>query len=457
MSNSLSELWRSALLTVLLLTVVIQPLPAQNNNESTRNVREMSLEEVLQIAEQENFQIRMAEADIEIMRSQYRQTNAVFLPQISLEETGVSTNDPLNVFGFKLKQESATTADFNPARLNAPDLYENFTSKLQVQQPLFNPDQLFRRSAVKNQLNAAREQLLSTRSYARFQVKDAYYQLLLTDERLSVINPSLKAARRNEERAGDLLDQGMISKADYLAAAVRVRDLESRQSEAQDQLQSVQENLHFLLGMNEEVTIKPTDSLRMAPYSLTSIPVSPGITNSTLQALQYRIQAAEEMVKSTKFSFVPSLNAFGSYEFNDDVLFGTRGESYFVGATLKWDLFSGLSKAGKVMQSRAELKKAEVAYRSRSLKTRMEIKQARRSVTQARKQFEFAEASVEQAAEDLRIRTDRYEQGMETTSDLLRAEARQSQAHLQRLNAVYQYHISLAKLELLLEQELPNN
>ena len=156
MSNSLSELWRSALLTVLLLTVVIQPLPAQNNNESTRNVREMSLEEVLQIAEQENFQIRMAEADIEIMRSQYRQTNAVFLPQISLEETGVSTNDPLNVFGFKLKQESATTADFNPARLNAPDLYENFTSKLQVQQPLFNPDQLFRRSAVKNQLNAAR-------------------------------------------------------------------------------------------------------------------------------------------------------------------------------------------------------------------------------------------------------------------------------------------------------------
>tara|TARA_R110002126_G_scaffold169359_8_gene318319 strand:- start:4691 stop:6061 length:1371 start_codon:yes stop_codon:yes gene_type:complete len=456
MSNSLSELWRPVLLTVLLLAVVIQPLPAQNNNESTRNVREMSLEEVLKIAEQENFQVRMAEADIEIMRSQYQQTNAVFLPQISLEETGVSTNDPLNVFGFKLKQESVSEADFNPARLNAPDPYENFTSKLQVQQPLFNPDQLFRRNAVKNQLNAAREQLQGTRSYARFRVKDAYYQLLLTDERLMVINTSLKAALENEDQARDLLDQGMISKADYLTAAVRVRDMESRQSEAEDQLQSVQENLRFLLGMSEEIVIKPTDSLQMVSVSLTSIPVSPDIKNSTLQALQYRVQAAEEMVKSTKFSFLPSLNAFGSYEFNDDVLLGTRGESYFVGATLKWDLFSGFSKAGKVMQSRAELKKAEVAYQSQSLKTRMEIKQARRSVTQAQKQFEFAEASVEQASEDFRIRTDRYQQGLETTSDLLRAEARQSQIRLQRLNALYQYNISLATLELLLEQELPN-
>jgi outer membrane protein TolC len=456
MSTLLSILQRPALFFTLVLTVAIQPLAAQNRENSTQNIREMSLEEALAIAEKDNFRIRMAESDIEITRSQYRQTNAVFLPQISLEETGVSSNDPLNVFGFKLKQESATTADFNPELLNAPDPYENFTTKLQVQQPLFNPDQLFHRSAVKNRLNAAKEQLKGTTSYARFQVKDTYYQLLLTDERLSVINISLKAARENEKQAGDLLEQGMVNKADYLAAAVRVRDLESRQSEAKDLLQSVRENLRFLLGMSEEIVIKPTDSLRMASVSLGSIPVSSGTTNSTLRALQYRVEAAEEMVKSSKFSFVPSLNAFGSYEFNDNVLFGTRGESYMVGATLKWDLFSGFSKAGKVMQSRAELKKAEVAYQSQSLKNQMEIKQARRSVRQAQKQFNFVEASAEQVAEDFRIRTDRYEQGMETTSDLLRAEARLSQARLQRLNALYQYNISIAKLELLLEQELPN-
>jgi outer membrane protein TolC len=455
MSTPLYKLQR-VLIAALFVVAPIQSLAAQNRDANNQNIREMSLEEALSIVEKENFQIHMATSDIEITRSQYRQTNAVFLPQISLEETGVSTNDPLNVFGFKLKQEIVTTADFNPVLLNDPDPYENFTTKLQIQQPLFNPDQLFRRNAVKNQLRAAEEQLKGTTSYARFQVKDTYYQLLLINERLSVIKISLKAAQINEERARDLHEQGMISKADFLAASVRVRDLESRQSEAEDQLQLIQENLRYLLGMGEEIVIKTTDSLRMVSVSVASITNDHAVENSTLKALQYQIEAAEEMVKSSKFSFVPSLNAFGSYEFNDDVAFGTRGENYFVGATLKWHLFSGFSNAGKVMQSRAELKKAKVAYRSQSLKTRMEIKQAGRSVIQAQKQFSFAEASAEQAAEDFRIRLNRYEEGMETTSDLLLAEARLSQTRLQRLNALYQYNISLATLELLLEQDITN-
>ncbi|MBO6585524.1 MAG: TolC family protein [Gracilimonas sp.] len=455
MKNPLSIAGLTALFVSLMLTVAIRPLKAQNK-DNRQSINKMSLEDVLRIAEKENFQVLMAESDIEITRSQYRQTNAAFLPRISLEETGISTNDPLSVFGFKLKQEAVTAADFNPDILNNPDPYENFNTKLQVQQPLFNPDQFLRRSAVKNQLNAAKEQLEGTQSYARFQVKETYYQLLLTEERLSVINTSLKAARENERQARDFYEQGMVSKADYLAAAVRVRDLESRQSEAENQRQSVQENLRFLLGMNEEVVIQPTDSLNMATASLGSLPANPDVSNSTLQALQYRVKAAEKMVSSSKLSFVPSINLFGSYEFNDDVLLGTQGENYMLGATLKWELFSGFSKVGKVMQSQAELKKAKVAYQSQSQKTRMEIKQARRSVKQAQKQFAFAEASVEQAAEDLRIRSDRYEQGMEKTSDLLSAEARYSQAQLQRLNAVYQHNISMATLELLFEQELPN-
>ena len=149
--------------------------------------KKMSLQQVLAITEEDNFQVRMAESDIDKVRSQYRQTNAAFLPQLSIEETGIYTNDPLSVFGFKLKQETVTQADFNPARLNAPDPYENYTTKFSVRQPLLNTDMLFKRSAVKDQLNAAKEQLEGTIEYARFQVKDTYYQLILMNDRLSVV------------------------------------------------------------------------------------------------------------------------------------------------------------------------------------------------------------------------------------------------------------------------------
>jgi len=105
------------------------------------------------------------------------------------------------------------------------------------------------------------------------------------------------------------------------------------------------------------------------------------------------------------------------------------------------------------MQSKAELRKAKLAHESRSFDHRLKIDQARRSLNQAREQLELAKATVEQATEDFRIRSDRYEQGMERTTDLLSAETKLSQARLQQLNALYMYHRSLATLELLLEQE----
>lgn len=439
-------------IAISLLSGVNLSLAQVDGNSNT--VRSLSLNEALQLAGQQNYQVKMAESDIDIARGQYRQTSAAFLPQISLEARGVSTNDPLNVFGFKLKQEQVNSADFDPEVLNNPDPFENFSAGVQIQQPLFNPDQLFRRRAVKNQLQAAREQLQGTRSYARYQVKDTYYQLLLVKDRVAAVEAALQAAIENKSLAQDLFDQGMITKADYLAANVRVLDLESKLTGAEGQLETVQENLRFLLGIEDEVKIQPTDSLQYQPVSLNGIGRVLRVNNSTVEALQYRLEAADAMVKSAKFSFFPRLNAFGSYEYNDDVFFGTQGENYMIGASLRWDLFSGLSKAGKITQARAERKKAEVAYQSQVAKNKMKISQARRSVEQAKKQINYAEATVEQAAEDLRIRTDRYDQGMEKTADLLRSESQLLQAKLQRLNALYEYNRSLAMLELLWEQEI---
>ena len=454
MKTTISILMRVGFALLLFGLFTFEAALAQQKSVGNNEIREMSLSEVLAMTEEANFQVKMAEADRNIAQSQYRQTNAAFLPRLSIEETGIKTNDPLSVFGFRLKQEAVTAADFNPATLNAPDPYNNFTTKFAVQQPLLNADMLFKRGAVKNQYRAAEEQFRGTLEYARFQVKDTYYRLILMMEQLQAINKSLEAARENERQAGNFLEQNMISRADYLAARVRMLELESRKSQVRDQMLTVQDNLAFLLGMSEGVAIVPTDSLQAPRVNADRFGEVQSATNSKLKALEHQVTAAEKMLRSSKFSFVPSINLFGSYEFNDEVLLGTQGENYMIGATLKWDLFSGFSKIGKVMENKAQLNKARIAYESQNYKNKLEIRQAKRSISQAEVQLDFAESSVEQAAEDYRIRNDRYEQGMEKTTDLLAAEAKLSQSRLQRLDALYQYHSSLATLELLLEREI---
>jgi outer membrane protein TolC len=445
-------------IVVLLAGIIMfsfQPILAQSNATDTTDVREMSLQEALAITEEASFEIRMAEADMEKVRSQYRQTNATYLPQLSIEETGVSTNDPLNVFGFKLKQEAVTQADFNPTRLNDPDTYDNFTTTFKAQQPLFNADAIFQRRAVKNKLEAAKKQMEGTIQHVRYQVKDTYYQLQLMEKQDQVITKSLEVARENERQAKNYYEQDMINKADYLAAKVRVLELKSRQSKVRDQRKTVQDNFRYLLNIDEEIAIVTTDRLQMRSGISDEMIDAENSTNAKLEAMKYRVSAAKEMQRSSKFNFIPSINLFGSYEFNDEVPFGTQGDSYMIGATLKWDLFKGFQNVGKVMESKAQLKKAELAYESSLFKNKMEIQQAQRSLDQAQEQLRFAEASVEQAEEDFRIRNNRYEQGMEKTTDLLRAETKLLQSKLQRLNALYQYNLSMATLELLLEREMP--
>lgn len=454
MKPTIPNLIRVAFVMIFGSVISLHPLRAQTINGPQDEVREMSLSEVLAITEEANFQVRMAEADMDIARSRFRQTGAAFLPQLSIEETGIRTNDPLSVFGFRLKQEAVTAADFDPARLNDPEAYSNFSTKFEVRQPLLNADMLFKRGAVKNQLHAAEEQFKGTMEYVRFQVKDTYYRLVLMMEQLKAIDKSLTAARENERQAGNFFDQEMISKADYLAAKVRMLELESRKSQVQDQLLTIQDNLNFLLGMKEDVKIIPSDSMQPPRFSEDHLKNVKPVVNSEIRALKYQVSAAEQMLRSSKFRFVPTINLFGNYEFNDEVLLGTEGESYMIGATLKWNLFSGFSNVGKVMENKAQLNKAKIAYESRSFKNRLDIEKAKRAISQAQVQLDFAVSSVEQAAEDYRIRNDRYEQGMEKTTDLLAAEAKLSQARFQRLDALYQYHSSLATLELLLEREM---
>lgn len=270
----------------LFVFVLLLPLIVSAQDDTSGRIQlPLSLQEAVERSLEQNFSIRQAEYDVDINRSRYRQTNAAFLPQLSIEEMGVSTNDPLNVFGYKLKQEVVTQSDFAPSQLNFPDSYDNFTTKFELRQPLLNTDAFFKRSAAKKQLEATKENLKGTLEYTQYQVKDAYYQLQLMNKQLDVIRRSLKTARENERQAKNLFEQDMINKADYLAANVRVLELESQQSKVNDQLLSVQDHLRFMLNVNEDVTIVATDSLRMRPAPSDEVIEAGDVANAEVRAM----------------------------------------------------------------------------------------------------------------------------------------------------------------------------
>lgn len=444
-------------LTWLALTIFPVVIEAQVSEPGYQKEVKLTLDEAIDLARENNTRNRIADQDIRIARSDYRKTHALFLPQISLEETAISTNNPLNVFGSLLRQEVVTTEDFNPVLLNDPDRTENYTTSIQMRQPVLNPSGILGRQALKKQLEATRLQKDRTREYVDFQVKQTWYQLILSRRRIGIIDTALIAAKANLEQARDFLNQGMMNRADLLSAEVRVRQLTSERSQAGNTNENMQRQLAYLLGMEGDVKIETAGTLESPLFQHVTTDIDAvNKTRSDMMALEYQIEASRKKLSSMKFNFVPSVNLFGTYEWNDDTFMGTGANNYLVGATLKWDLFKGFENVSSIQRSSAELSKVKLQYHDRVQQNRVEIESALHSINTAREQVEIATATLEQARESYRIRNNRYQQGMERMSDLLTAEATLAQSKLQLASAQFQYQHQVAKLEFLLEQDLAN-
>ena len=67
----------------------------------------------------------------------------------------------------------------------------------------------------------------------------------------------------------------------------------------------------------------------------------------------------------------------------------------------------------------------------------------------AKNNLKLTELALQQSEEALRIRTNRFKEGLEKTTELLMAETLYSQKQLEYFNTVFQHNYALAYLEFL--------
>lgn len=417
--------------------------------------KKLSLRQALELAEQNNLTAKTAEARETAARGSYRMTNSVFLPGLTVSHTAVTTNDPLSSFGFKLKQEIVTPSDFDPAKLNDPDRIENYNTKIEVQQPLINLDGIYARKAAKANYDAMGLQTKRTKETIRFEVKKAYYRLELASNAVQVVAKSVDVADDALKLTQDAEKQGLVKHADVLEAMVRLDERKNQLEEAKNNLQTANEFLAHLIGLDLDTAIETTDSMTLNPAQIVLGSQTTSIENrSDMQAIQKQIEGAENMLRSEKMKFIPRVNAFGSYEWNDHKLLGTSANNYLIGAQLSWNLFSGYKNIGSAQRAKAQVQEAQYGYRDYLSQSQIQLNRAKRTVELTYRQVETGKLAAEQAAESFRIRNDRYAQGLEKTTDLLMTEALSSQKNLEYIQAVYNYQQSVFELELLLEQDI---
>ena len=417
-------------------------------NSNAQQEKLISLDDVLSIVKKNNATIKISDKDYQVAKAEFNQTNAFLLPSIAVSHTAIYTTNPLMAFGSKLNQEILTATDFDPQLLNNPNAVRNFATKIEVKQPLLNLDGLFMRKAAKSKMTSTELQSVRTKDYILLEVKKAYMQLQLAYKAVEVMEKTKNAALENQKIAENNFKQGYIQKADLLLVNVHVIEIENQFKSSESNLKNASDYLLFLMGDENNSTLKPNTELK-ENLNLTSVDKEISTKRADIKSMEKYTAAYSNIYKASKFSYLPRLNAFGSYEMYDQTLFGTSAKGYTVGAQLSWDLFEGFKRIGKIQKSKAEFDKAEISFQQYKNKSQLEYNNAIRQLTDAENNLNSTKLALEQSKEALRIRSNRFQQGLEKTADILMAETQYMQKQLEYLQTIFNYNFTKYYVEFL--------
>jgi outer membrane protein TolC len=177
-------------------------------------------------------------------------------------------------------------------------------------------------------------------------------------------------------------------------------------------------------------------------------------TRSDIVAYQKGASSAEKMTLMKKFSFIPKINGFGAYEFNDSQLGGFNATNWTLGLSLRWDVFKGFDDVAGIEEAESDYIKAKTAADAQIHKAKSDLTATYKQYETAKRKHELSRKSLEQSSRYLEIIKNRYAQGLEKTADLLNAETAHLQSKLAYYQSIFEQNIALLQLEFFTESTI---
>lgn len=266
--------------------------------------RVLTIDEAVAATLSNNTAVQQAKTDEAIAAATYRQTEAMWLPQVGFSYTALNTNNPLNAFGVKLQQKLITPNDFDPSHLNHPSGTGDFTTQLQVQQPLVNMDLYFQRKAAAKQTELYQYKTQRTKEYLVFEMQKAYLQLQLAYDAVSVMETSLQTTRVIFTFTDNRYKQGLLQKSDLLNTQLQITMAETNLAKAKNNILTASDHISLLMGQPMGIVYKTAGT----PILFTTGTVESIAANrADFMAMQKAIEATGLAIKANQMSFLPGL------------------------------------------------------------------------------------------------------------------------------------------------------
>ena len=399
--------------------------------------KDLTLAESVKLAQENNRDVKIAAQDRETAYWKLQEVKANRFPVLDLTHTDTRVDpDPSDPF-------------FQYIGLTPP-ITNSFDNKLTVSLPLYTGGQLG--TAIKQlemNLKIADTNLNKAKQQVTLNVSMAYFGVLHTQSMVELSAEAVNSLTEHLKNVQAFLNAGIVTKSDVLRTEVAAANAAENLIKAKNGYDMAVANLNNILGLPLMTTVNVKEDLSYIKYdnSLESCTQTALKNRPEIVMVDLNCELAKKGIDLAKSGYLPTVSLVGIVDIHDTEFPGTKNDNWSINLVSNWKLNTGGQTKAKINQALSvQEKAAELAAQTKD-GISLEVHQAYLSLKEAEKRIQTSQLVVDEANEDARLNQLRYKAGMETNLNVIDAQLALTQAKTNYLSSLYDYNVSLAKLQ----------
>ena len=445
---------------LLLLLVLAGRLSSAQTKQS------FSLIEAIQFATDKNLNVQSSRLDAASADARIREVKSVTMPQVSvgsqLTYNAIIQKFILPAGGFGGAPASSTATNGNQpekAEVIAIPFGVNFQGNAQVavNQLLFDASYKIGLKAASTLRELSQKNITASKINVAEQVAKAYYNVLVSEERIKLLDYNISRLDSLFRETQALNKQGFVEKIDVDRLEVQANNLKTERQKVQNLVGLTYYLLKFQMGLNLNDEIVLTDKIQdvnidelersvafVAPVDYTQ--------RIEFAALQSQIQLADLDYQSIGKQYFPRVLASAAYGHNNgrnnlgDLFTKKWFNSAAVNLQIQVPIFDGFQKRYAAQQKKIALIKAQLGSDLLKNSIDFQTKQAQITIQNSLQTLRSQKRNLDLAQEIVRVTRIKYKEGVGSNIEVLNAESSSREAQTNYFASLLDF--MLAKVDL---------
>lgn len=405
----------------------------------------ISIEDAIQIALENNYQLKQAENNLAISDNAVLNARADFLPSLSASYNGTRR------IGQQFDQ---TTVTFENVTTNT--MGGNLNSSVTIFNGFNNINSL-RRANTNRSIQQEDSQRL--RENIIFTTASRFLQVVLNEELLKISRENLSVSEQQYARIEAQVEVGRSPNVDLLNQASIVANEELTVIQRENALESSIAQLMRIMqdesGTEYTLMMPEVEDLQLIPLDLNLQElIQTALQNRRdLRAQQLTIERNQYDEAIARANLLPTINASigisGSYNdrfrdidgqpLNYSTQFFDRNVNRFIGFNVQIPIFDNLNRRTNLQNTQITLKNSQLELDNIRFQVNEEVRQAYNDYMSIVKELESTEKALIAAERAYETEFQRYEVGASTLIELNQANANFVQAQSNRIQTIYNF------------------